>query len=674
MKKIILLCSICFFTCATQAQVTIGSGIPPEKGALLDLKENAPKPDNTTAAKGLLLPRVKLTEPDKLYPMFEGSPGSGTDNSNYDSPAEKDAENSMHTGLWVYNLSQCDGKFAQGVYSWTGAKWEQLTHNPVLTGGNPVLNFTPALPASNFIEIPSGQDLRTATAAYAPSIAYSEASSVTGAWNNTDGGGLLFTAHPLAPAFPATWTASPVNNISIWPDDMTAAEVAADPFLTRESELTITALTDASGPCPPGSDQRQVITLNQTNYAIVLSGEIASPTSLVLYKKNPNLITPSLPSMIESNAKWQATDGGGTVPISDILGSDTTTPAWWSEPSAGSSNMSFFQYTSTNPVVQGEKHETAKVTFSDVSGRAKPVTITFMQCQGTLNPNAPGVLDASQPAYQDSDSWGTSVVRHPAKSGVYEEFYSADFGAAGRWMTTNLAAWAYDNGVTGVTLPATPDVSRSETEPRWCYPSWEDDYLSDQYYIDDPHIGLLYNWTAATGKQNTSTANQGTIDSPTPGPNEVESLAPNGYWQGICPAGWHLPSDREWTDLENEIIRNTTKYSSESADIGIELTYASTNGRAETHGQAMTDFCEKMYSVSGHSRPGNRGGLALILAGTVNEAGNNGFRQVGIYMSSSYSRNILERAWSRYIHASDMGITRVQTGVIGLFSVRCLKN
>jgi len=42
--------------------------------------------------------------------------------------------------------------------------------------------------------------------------------------------------------------------------------------------------------------------------------------------------------------------------------------------------------------------------------------------------------------------------------------------------------------------------------------------------------GVLYNWTAAMAGSASSTAN------------------PSGV-QGVCPAGWHLPSDAEWTEL-----------------------------------------------------------------------------------------------------------------------------
>jgi uncharacterized protein (TIGR02145 family) len=128
MKTLFTVCMLAgLLSLPSYAQVTIGSSIDPEAGALLDLKEKTPadpSTDNATATKGLMLPRVILTEPDMLYPMF--IPG-------YDAAAE----DARHAGLTVYNLGQCDGKFARGVYTWTGAQWVQLTKNPVLTGGDP---------------------------------------------------------------------------------------------------------------------------------------------------------------------------------------------------------------------------------------------------------------------------------------------------------------------------------------------------------------------------------------------------------------------------------------------------------------------------------------------------------------------------------------------------------
>jgi hypothetical protein len=128
MKKLILLYIICFISCAVRAQVTAGSGIEPVKGALLDLKEKtpaAPATDNSTATRGLLLPRLNLTAAGQLYPMFESTPGSGTAGSDYDSGTEKSALDALHIGLTVYNLTD-NCTFCPGVYAWDGALWQRL--------------------------------------------------------------------------------------------------------------------------------------------------------------------------------------------------------------------------------------------------------------------------------------------------------------------------------------------------------------------------------------------------------------------------------------------------------------------------------------------------------------------------------------------------------------------
>lgn len=101
---IILIASI-FATTVLRAQVTIGSGTPPVSGALLELKMDG----NTT--KGLCMPRVKLTEKDKLYPMFTaGYPSS---------------EDAKHIGLWVYNTNYA-GELCPGLYVWDGSEWCRL--------------------------------------------------------------------------------------------------------------------------------------------------------------------------------------------------------------------------------------------------------------------------------------------------------------------------------------------------------------------------------------------------------------------------------------------------------------------------------------------------------------------------------------------------------------------
>lgn len=157
-------------------------------------------------------------------------------------------------------------------------------------------------------------------------------------------------------------------------------------------------------------------------------------------------------------------------------------------------------------------------------------------------------------------------------------FRAARFGNAGIWMIDNLAVTSYasESGSSTNYLPTSPGNSISFQDPKWAYPGPNPDPLggatngtNPYYYNNFREYGLLYNWIAATGGQSraynptnlNSTLDQGRTTDDTPGVNEVENYEAKGYIQGICPNGWHLPSDREWSMLEREIFYNPEKYS-----------------------------------------------------------------------------------------------------------------
>lgn len=96
------------------SQVTIGSRLNPNKGALLDLKEQNSQ-GGITANKGLGLPRVDLEEIDQLFPMF-GNVG----NVNAEYIADKSGLDRMHLGMVVYNLTlDLEKGLCPGVYAWS---------------------------------------------------------------------------------------------------------------------------------------------------------------------------------------------------------------------------------------------------------------------------------------------------------------------------------------------------------------------------------------------------------------------------------------------------------------------------------------------------------------------------------------------------------------------------
>ncbi|MBR1992663.1 MAG: fibrobacter succinogenes major paralogous domain-containing protein [Bacteroidales bacterium] len=89
------------------------------------------------------------------------------------------------------------------------------------------------------------------------------------------------------------------------------------------------------------------------------------------------------------------------------------------------------------------------------------------------------------------------------------------------WMAQNLRTTHYANGTS---IPQGSSTSTT-TAYRYC----PNNSSSNVY----PY-GYLYNWKAVMGNSSSSSSN----------PSHV---------QGICPNGWHVPSDVEWTELENYV-------------------------------------------------------------------------------------------------------------------------
>ena len=89
------------------------------------------------------------------------------------------------------------------------------------------------------------------------------------------------------------------------------------------------------------------------------------------------------------------------------------------------------------------------------------------------------------------------------------------------WMAQNLRTTHYANGTS---IPLGSSASTT-TAYRYC---------PDNNSTNVSKYGYLYNWKAVMGNSSSSSSN----------PSHV---------QGICPNGWHVPSDAEWTELRNYV-------------------------------------------------------------------------------------------------------------------------
>ncbi len=122
-KLIAVVCLVWGIHTDLSAQVTIGSHQEPQKASLLELREVTDNSDYSNANKGLLLPRVTLSDTEELYPMFS----TGTPN-NAEYLANKDDFKKNHIGLLVYNVNT-SVDFTPGFYYWDGEKWERIETN-----------------------------------------------------------------------------------------------------------------------------------------------------------------------------------------------------------------------------------------------------------------------------------------------------------------------------------------------------------------------------------------------------------------------------------------------------------------------------------------------------------------------------------------------------------------
>lgn len=200
------------------------------------------------------------------------------------------------------------------------------------------------------------------------------------------------------------------------------------------------------------------------------------------------------------------------------------------------------------------------------------------------------------------------------------------------------------------------------------------DYTTPQYYIPgnksstNRQQGLLYNWAAAI--------NLGNGPGRTPDPGSVDQggeTNTEAHTRGICPEGWHLPSDQEWSDLENGILRKTSLFS-QTADIGeTSLNYDRSGWHGQLLGSAMkTTTAINSVSTLGTSKATGQGGFDAFLGGCAYQ-GRDYYYGTSTNFWTASSFNAIE-AWFRHLANNNNMVLRSQNYRYSLFSVRCKKD
>ena len=210
------------------------------------------------------------------------------------------------------------------------------------------------------------------------------------------------------------------------------------------------------------------------------------------------------------------------------------------------------------------------------------------------------------------------------------------------WMSTNLNVSTYRNGDV---IPQVQDKDTWDklTTGAWCY--YENNAANGTKY------GKLYNWYAVNDAR------------------------------GLAPAGWHIPTDQEWTVLENSLgddagkkMKSTSGWESWTEDITCSNCKT---WNAEYRRKKECNVCQdtrvngkKTYSGNGINSSGFTG-----FQGNFRYT-NGDFPYVGYYTGNwwSASEGSESDAWSRRLYPSGSDLYPINNNKDNGFSVRCVRD
>ena len=201
------------------------------------------------------------------------------------------------------------------------------------------------------------------------------------------------------------------------------------------------------------------------------------------------------------------------------------------------------------------------------------------------------------------------------------------------WMAENLRTTKYADGTP---IPKGDDLITSTTVPYWYYPNND--------ATNKPVYGLLYNWKAVMR------------DSPS------SSDSPSGV-QGICPTGWHVPSDAEWKQMEMTMgmSQNDAYNTGWRGNIAAKL-----SGNV---GWATSTTDNAAGNLSAPDR--NISGFSALPAGSYYGIYSNFGTDAYFWSASAYDDSFV---WQRCLKYSMYGVDRENVRMDGSYSVRCVKD
>lgn len=294
----------------------------------------------------------------------------------------------------------------------------------------------------------------------------------------------------------------------------------------------------------------------------------------------------------------------------------------------------------------------------------------------------------------------TSTIDGREETHIYP---TQNFEGAGTWMLINMKATMYADGTPIVKHNGTSAVAIGES--RYYYTAMvagalnpvqdEAKYANGETFI----YGMLYTWAAATRKPKLANINEGegmsthTSNDVVSRPNTIPANIEQVGVQGICPNGWHVPSDKEMNDLE-KVFANDQQglYYNNSSEPTYKPTLWNDTWRTNqadnrgSHGRSlMSSYVNSSLGLSKKMCEDGMAGFSAYPIGFIIDNYTDMFNVLGDYWTSSRgsitaspssNEEHKNRAWYRSFmnEASRQGVTRRAESTRLFMSVRCKKD
>ena len=224
------------------------------------------------------------------------------------------------------------------------------------------------------------------------------------------------------------------------------------------------------------------------------------------------------------------------------------------------------------------------------------------------------------------------------------------------WTKENIRTTTSPSTGTYLILPAGTTYTSTGKQARWLY--------NDSATYAPMNYGLLYNWNAAVDTFNTDYGETSVIGDD----SKTVSVSFTGNRRGICPEGWHLPSDAEWMQLTDYVSSQSEYVCGGNTNY---ITKALASGMGWT---SSTNTC----AVGNNQGTYNASGFSAVPAGYCGEQGFNFAGDDTYFWSSTQNHNHYESydyaAWCRQLYYDSADVGRGHMNKIDGMSVRCLRD